>query len=277
MQSTTLLSEINNDRKEMVEALTVQIRVIKAMILREIKTRFWQNRLGYFWAIFDPCLHMLVWFLIIIGLRGGGARAPVHSVGPLEFLATGILPYFIFIKTAKYLSKSVTSNSGLMTYPIVKFMDVIFARFILEGCTQIIVGILVFVGLILCGYAEMPKSILGLFLPVTLLLFAGLGFGTMNAVFCCVSILYRDVLALSQRLLYFTSGVFFLGDSLPPGAREWMSWNPIFHGVELFRSSYFANYESSWANPWYLFIWGLMLFLFGLCVERLFRSKLKEE
>ncbi|HDR2511236.1 TPA: ABC transporter permease, partial [Enterobacter roggenkampii] len=46
--------------------LEVQQAAVKALFLREIKTRFGKYRLGYFWAILEPAAHLLV-LLAIFG------------------------------------------------------------------------------------------------------------------------------------------------------------------------------------------------------------------
>ncbi len=40
--------------------LEVQQAVIKALFMREIKTRFGKYRLGYLWAVLEPAAHLMV-------------------------------------------------------------------------------------------------------------------------------------------------------------------------------------------------------------------------
>ena len=43
---------------ELAEAFSIQLRVIGALILREIRGRFGRAKLGYLWAIFEPLMHI---------------------------------------------------------------------------------------------------------------------------------------------------------------------------------------------------------------------------
>jgi capsular polysaccharide transport system permease protein len=46
--------------------LEVQQATVKALFLREIKTRFGKYRLGYFWAVLEPAAHLLVLMVILV-------------------------------------------------------------------------------------------------------------------------------------------------------------------------------------------------------------------
>ena len=47
---------------------------------------------------------------------------------------------------------------------------------------------------------------------------------------------------LMQRIIIFTSGIFFATFEIPAPARPFITWNPILHGVELFRHAMNNNY-----------------------------------
>jgi ABC-type polysaccharide/polyol phosphate export permease len=50
-----------------------------------------------------------------------------------------------------------------------------------------------------------------------------------------------------------------------------VSYIPIAHGIELFRSGYYSGYRSTVMEVGYLFVFGLVLCLIGLAAERLMR------
>ena len=67
-------------------ALTVQGRVITALILREVHTLYGNTRLGYLWAIIQTAFNIAVFWLFREFL---GAHAP-HGMGMAVFLLCGL-------------------------------------------------------------------------------------------------------------------------------------------------------------------------------------------
>jgi len=260
-------------KHELRDALRVQLRVIGALILREFRTRFWKNRLGYLWALGEPCLHLGTWFLIRIVLF---QRQAMDGMNPMLFLTTGIIPFFMFARVDSFVTESIGSNQSLLHYPLVKHIDLMIARFITESCTITVVAVIVFSTLIACGQAGIPDDPLALIPVCGALMFLGFGFGMVNSVTTILSPTYGNMLRAIRRALYFTSGIFFLPSSLPPPLLNILSYNPVFHGVELFRYSYIPGQESSFASIWYMWAWAFGLILLGLSLEKVSRKKLRE-
>ncbi len=61
-----------------------------ALFLREVQTRFGSQKMGYFWAIFDAMLMVLVF----TGLKAAIAENAMPGVDFPVFLATGFLAFF---------------------------------------------------------------------------------------------------------------------------------------------------------------------------------------
>jgi capsular polysaccharide transport system permease protein len=85
----------------------------------------------------------------------------------------------------------------------------------------------------------------------------------------------RNALRVPLRLLYITSGCFFLPDALPPAIRDILWWNPVLHGITLFREGYYQRYESHMLDLQYLFIWCIGAVLVALVSERLAHRSLR--
>jgi capsular polysaccharide transport system permease protein len=83
------------------------------------------------------------------------------------------------------------------------------------------------------------------------------------------------VLNMPNRFLYWTSGVFFLPDSMPPTFRTVMSWNPLMHGITLFREGYYPMYSSHLLDVGYLLKWCIVSVLLAFSVEKLARKQLR--
>jgi capsular polysaccharide transport system permease protein len=253
----------------MKSAFIIQMRVIGALILRETRSRFGRSQLGYLWAIAEPLGYVLLMSLLLSAIN---RHAPFGNDAAL-FFATGILPYFLFSNLVKSVSAAFDANEALLTYPIVKPVDTLFARGVLEIATSALVMIVMFTGLMVVSKAPGPASIQVLVVAMFGLALLGFGIGALNAVVGRFLSSWRQIYDTITRPLMLVSAVFFPLDSLPPTLRDAVALIPVAHGVELFRVGYYPGYRSAALDVGYVLTAGLVLSLVGLAAERAARMR----
>ena len=113
-------------------SLTVQGRVIAALILREIHTLYGNTSLGYLWAVILTAFNISVFWLF---REMFGAHAP-HGMGMAVFLLCGFIPWYIFNDTVSRCMSAVRANQALLTFPQVTELDLMFGRLIVVWGTQ---------------------------------------------------------------------------------------------------------------------------------------------
>ena len=86
----------------------------------------------------------------------------------------------------------------------------------------------------------------------------------------------RFIKRILNRVLIFTSGLFFATFELPAYTRPFVTWNPVLHGVELFRYSLNNEYPIPDISLDYLFWCSIVLFGFSLILYRTNESLLLE-
>jgi capsular polysaccharide transport system permease protein len=86
-----------------------------------------------------------------------------------------------------------------------------------------------------------------------------------------------NVMRIPLRILYFASGAFFLPDAMPPVIRNVIEWNPVLHGITLFRHGYYPRYDSHMLDTQYLFIWSIGCVLAALVVVRATQKPLRSQ
>jgi capsular polysaccharide transport system permease protein len=123
-----------------LDAARLQFRVIGALVLRETRTRFGTSRLGYMWALAEPIVHVLVLNVLYLAML----RRPPIGTSLALFFITGIVPYFIFQKTSQRLMGAISGNRAILQLALVKNLDVILGRALLELGTMLIVALLLF-------------------------------------------------------------------------------------------------------------------------------------
>jgi capsular polysaccharide transport system permease protein len=254
------------------EAVRTQGRVLLALILREARARHGRTQAGFLWAIVEPIMHLVGLMVIFTAVRL--RVAPLDGGLPI-FLATGLATYFGFRNVMKRTSGGYDSGEALLSFPIVKIFDVFFAKALLELATWVTVTLLLIGGLIATGNADLPESVLEMAAAIGLLFMVAFGFGTTIGIVSQFVPSIRAFLRFPLRLLYFASGVFFLPDMLPPAARDILSWNPVLHGIAMFREGYYATYESSILDVEYFGGWAIAMVLLALAAERAARKPLR--
>lgn len=254
-----------------MSGLLTQLQVIHALLLREIKTRFGRNQLGYGWALLEPVL----WISTFLGLYHVLGRAAPPGMSVLAFLVTGIVPYGLFRNASGHTLSAIASNKGLLFYPQVRPLDLVAARALLEVVTQFTVFALLMAGAALIEGKLRVGSLLEVVGGLSL---AGALGASLGLLFCGLSVFTPTVERIHGPLLrplFWLSGIFYPVDSAPPALREVVLLNPVAHAIELTRDGWFPGYHARHVSAWYPLAWVLVLTFLGLSLERVARRRLE--
>ncbi len=244
--------------------LAVQRAVLHALIVRELRTRFGQYRLGYLWAILEPAAHVVL-LSLIFGLRGRGEMAGIEL--PV-LIITGIVPLFLFRSAIMRAMSAVEANSGLFSYRQVKPLDAVLARLILEGVIHLCVLCLLLLGVAYLGYRVAIRDPLTAFAALALLMALGAGCGLIACALACRFEETKRVVPVLLRPLYFLSGVFFTLDAVPAQFHSYLLWNPVLHAIELFRAGTVAARAETYGDFGFLSFAALVPVFIGLALFR---------
>lgn len=254
-----------------VAGLQPQLQVLGALVLRETRTRFGQNQLGYLWAFIGPGLWIATFYAMFTVLN---RRAPL-GMSVAGFIATGLVPFMLFRECANRAMRAVESNKALLFYPQVRPLDLVFARTALEAATLTVVLATIltvdYFALGSPGVADPLRMLWGLMLATGL----GGGLGLVLGSLSVYSSTLDRLVGPMMRPFFWMSGVFFSVDTLPAQARDLLLWNPILHAVEIVRAGYSRHYAAHYAEAAYPSSWILALVLLGLLMERLARRRLE--
>ena len=257
--------------KEIGEALAIQGRVLLALMLREARTRYGRKQLGYLWALLEPAIHISLLMLLYAAM---GRAAPLGHSLPM-FLATGFCVFLGFRNVMKRTEGGYGSNEALLSFPIVKVMDVFIGRALLELATWCIVIFVLLTLLILWGHGGLPRSPIIMLEAVLGLFCLGVGAGIILGIAGQFYPSLSSLMSPLNRVLYFTSAVFMLPDPLPPAIRDVLAWNPVLHGVTLFRVGYYPSYESNVLDVPYLWKSALVALFLALVLEKMTRRRIR--
>lgn len=254
----------------MYDALRASGRVIWAVMLRDMRTRFFNHGLGYTIAVAFPLVHIL----ILIAIWSFFGRAAPFGEHAAVFFGVALAPFMAWNYMSRFIMLSLIMNQPLLAFPAVKIMDVLLGRGVLEmlgSCCMLM--FLMGLGTV-AGYEVMPADIVDAAAAWAAALGLGLGFGMVNAVIAMAAPFWVTAYTLLLILFYILSGIIFLPSDLPTWLGEALSWLPTLQLVEWMRTAFFEGYPDTLLNRGYLLAWIFGSIALGLGLERIARGRL---
>ena len=277
------MHELMSFARRFFVALQRQIAVVLAIATYENNRKSTGTSLGAWEAIVTPLQIMLFFIVMRVGfsfLRGSNRYAAGGSTDMyfniVVFIASGFAIAFLFRQGA------IKALSGLklrapLYYKRVQPLDILLALLVndFRAISTISLGIF---GLVWYFTWSFQLDSPGLAISVYLLtILMALGFGV-----CLVFLgqfnkwVTRILKRILNRVIIFTSGIFFATFELPEYTRPFVTWNPILHAVELFRYSMNNQYPIPGISLSYLVWCSIILFGFSLILYRTNESLLVE-
>ena len=252
--------------------LRVHLRVVRALLMREMSARYGRATGGYFWAVAEP-----VGMILIISMAFSIlTRVPEIGQSFMMFFATGYLSFNFYRVTSQQMSTAVRNNYSLLQYPNVTPYDALVARLLLQTLTNLFVAVIILS--ITIWWTDEPVSLnfplLAAAVGAATLMATGAGF--MNAVLFHIFPTYEQVFSIINRPLFLISGIFFTPESMPTQIRELLAWNPLVHVVSAFREGVYPVYHPAINSLEYPFAIGLVSVFFGLILLKRYDERLAE-
>src|SRR3984893_2470291 len=112
----------------LLHGLTIQRRVLHALMMREVITRFGRENLGVLWLIGEPMLFTL-------GVATLWTAAGLHHASPIPIVAFAVTvdsSMLMWRNIASHATGAVVQNKPLLFHRNVQIMDVLLTRIMLE-------------------------------------------------------------------------------------------------------------------------------------------------
>lgn len=226
-------------------------RSIAALILREMVTTYGRSPGGYLWAVLEPIAAIaLLAFAFSLAFR-----APSLGTNFALFYATGYLPYMLFHDVSSKTATAIRFSKPLLNFQAITWLDVIFARFLLNVFTHLLVGTLVISALIVAFEIRVYPDIPTIALAASMAAALAFGIGTLNAYLFLAFPVWERLWMIAMRPMFIISGIFFLYKDVPSELREVLWFNPVFHVIGLIRDGFYATYDANYVS---------MVFVFGV-------------
>lgn len=244
------------------ESLIIQKRVIGALLMREIITRYGRNNIGFLWLFIEPLLMTLIMVLMWKFFKVNN----ISTLNIVAFTITGYPMMMMWRNASNRAIGSISANMSLLYHRNVRVLDTIFARMLLEIAGATIAQIAIMSVLIAVRWIEMPADIFYMLLAWLLMAMFAIGLGL---IICSVAFHFEPfgkVWGTISFVMMPLSGVFFFVHNLPQQLQHYVLMLPMVHGTEMFRAGYFGNTVITYGNPWFILLCNLVLLLLGLAM-----------
>ncbi len=248
------------------------IRVITALMLREMGTTYGRSPGGYVWAVLSPVGAILLLSLAFSLLL----RTPSLGTSFILFYATGYLPYNLYAGLAQKIGVSMRFSKALLAYPTVGWLHAVLARFILNTLTGIVVFCIVLIGINLIVDTRATLKIVPAITGLGMAACIGFGIGTMNCFLSGLYPVWTQVWTIVTRPLFLASGILYIYEDLPQIGRDILWWNPLIHATGSTREAFYSTYHATYVSEVYGFGLPLVIAVFSMLLLRKYNRTLLE-
>ena len=269
--------------RRFLTSMSRQISTILAIAAYENDRQSTISSVGFWESLVNPMQIMFFFIGMRIGFKfllAGGSNLSGDATGLyfniVIFMAAGFTIYFPFRQLAIQALSGLKLRSPLY-YKRIEPLDILLALSInnVRALLTLTLGLMALIwaftwdfqmdspGLALCTYLLTVSMAIGFGICLVFL-------GKYN------KFVTRLIKRLINRLLIFTSGLFFATFELPAYTRPFVTWNPVLHAVELFRHSLNNDYPIPGISLSYLTWTSLVLLGFSLILYRTNESSLLE-
>jgi capsular polysaccharide transport system permease protein len=244
--------------------LATQRRVVGALLIREVYTRFGREGLGFGWIVAEPLVFaipvLLVWSLV----RGRYE----HGMPMMPLLWTGYLPILLFRHIGGRMLLFVRVNAGLLYHRQVTIFDLFLARCLLEVASNLSAVVASFALFYSVGLLDVPRDLpmfyFGYFYTIWWSAVIGLIIGALSERSDWVEKIWTPF----SYLYMFFSGFMFMAAWLPAGLRGWALLIPPLQAYEMIRAGMFGAAVKTYGDPAYETGILAVLTLIGLLLMR---------
>jgi capsular polysaccharide transport system permease protein len=235
-------------------------RIIGALLMREMTTRFGREGLGFLWVIAEPlmfCFGVLIMWSLIKPAYEHGVR-----LGPL--VMTGYMSLLIYRHMISFSVGALNANVGLLFHRHIGIMHIFIARNLMEFAGGTAAFCIVYLTLFLMGQVSLPANLLLLY--GGWLMVAWTGFG-VAMVFAGLTVRYEVMERITPLLTYIMiplSGAFFMVSWLPAQYREPFLWVPFPNAIEMVRAGVFGEFVDTYYHADYALLSGGCMLFIGL-------------
>ncbi|HEY1425660.1 MAG TPA: ABC transporter permease [Caulobacteraceae bacterium] len=250
-----------------------QRRIIWALALREVATRYGRENLGFLWVIGEPLLFCgsvsVMWSIIKPSYE--------HGVRIVPFVVTGYMPILLVRHILAHGMYAVRVNAPLLYHRQISVLHLFFARSMVEFIGVTFAFFVIFAVLAPFGLMEPPSDLALVYVGWFLL--GWISFA-LAMIFGAVFEMFEPIERIVQVITYILvplSGTFYMAAWIPEAFRGYVLLLPFLNTVEMVRGGFFGEFVQTYYNIPYTLAWAAGLTVLGLLLTAFVRNRVLVE
>lgn len=255
---------ISTGQGSLTRALSIQARVVWALMLREAMTRYGRHNIGFLWLFVEPMIFTL-------GVTALWSFSGLHRSSDLPisaFALTGYSTVLLWRNMPHRCVGAIVPNSALMYHRNVRVIDIFLSRLALEAAGATMSFALLSVILIWFEWMNPPENMLLLTEAWLLTTWFGVGLAILLGAMAERNELVEKLWHPAAYLLFPLSGAGFLVDATPEAFQKVALLLPMVHCAEMVRDGYFGSKFVAHYDIGFVVTCNLVLTFVGLTFER---------
>ena len=250
-------------------AISRHSRMIWALSLRELATRYGRENLGFLWVLGEPLL-----FCGSVSILWSIVQSPYeHGIRIVPFVVTGYMPLLLVRHILAHGMYAVRVNAPLLYHRKISPLHLFVARSLVELVGVTFAFIVIWLLLAPFGLMELPKHLSLVYLGWFLL--AWISFG-LAMIFGALFELFEPIERFVQVITYLLvplSGTFYMAAWIPPQFRGYVLLLPFINTVEMVRAGFFGEFIPTYFSISYTLCCAAGLTLLGLILVAFVRGR----
>lgn len=256
-----------------VQGWRIQSRVIGALMIREVTTRFGRENIGFLWIMVEPLL-----FAMLVGIMWNFMKgASEHGISVMTFTVSGYIPLVLFRHAVSRAVGLFKANGALMYHRQIKILDFVLVRFLIEFIGHLMAYFFIALVLHALGIFPVPHDL-------GFMLLGWLYYSLFTLALCFILAPLSEVSDVLEKLLPVTtyimipfSGAFTMMSWMTPAVQDFLWYSPFIHPMEMMRYGIFGNAVLPHFDYAYTPAVSMVCLAFGLFLCRRIRKKLVVE
>jgi capsular polysaccharide transport system permease protein len=260
VSNTSSSSESDLGELSFWQSLMIQKRVVGALLMREILTRYGRHNIGFMWLFAEP----MIFTLGVTVLWNVTNHHSADGISITAFVLTGYSTILLWRNMPGRCVGAIGPNASLLFHRQVKPLDVYFSRIILEAAGATISFAILSIIFIAVGLVQPPRDLLVVLEGWMFLVWYAASISLLIGAASERTEIVDKIWHPLMYLLVPLSGSFFMVDSLPPEFRHFVLFIPTVHCAEILREGFFGTSYRWHYDMGYLVAANMALFILGL-------------
>ena len=251
------------DSNTFASSARIQRRVVGALLLREMLTRFGRHNIGFLWLFAEPMLFTVGVLAIWTLYHSNRTPFPLTA-----FCVSGYATVLLWRNTIGRCGNAVGPNRALMHHRNVRVIDLFLARIVLEIAGASVSFMVLLAFFILVGVIAPPDDVTKMVLAWLLLAWFSASMALIVGPLATLSEPFERFWHVFAYLFLPASGAFYALTMLPEHLQAIAIWVPTVNCSELLREGLFGANIGARYNVYYVAMVNLALMIPGLLLTK---------